>query len=106
MMKAFDAVITLSSLDLPCRIDDAETIAKTYERQCRMPFNVTGTPAIAVPTGFSAAGLPLAMQIVGRAFAEPMVYRIAQAYCDATRFGERRPPVIAPVMAPVAASLV
>jgi aspartyl-tRNA(Asn)/glutamyl-tRNA(Gln) amidotransferase subunit A len=103
-------VITLSSLDLPCRIDDAETIAKTYERQCRMPFNVTGTPAIAVPTGFSAAGLPLAMQIVGRAFAEPMVYRIAQAYCDATRFGERRPPVMAPVMAPimapVAASLV
>jgi hypothetical protein len=46
-------------------------------------------------TGFTAAGLPLAMQIAGRAFAEPMVYRIAQAYCDATRFYERRPPVIA-----------
>jgi aspartyl-tRNA(Asn)/glutamyl-tRNA(Gln) amidotransferase subunit A len=44
-------VITLSSLDLPCRIDDSETVAKTYERQCRMPFNVTGTPAISVPTG-------------------------------------------------------
>ena len=84
---------SLSSLDLPCRLDDQETIAKTYERQCRMPFNVTGTPAISVPTGFTAAGLPLAMQIVGRAFAEPMVYRVAQAYCDATRFGERRPPV-------------
>jgi aspartyl-tRNA(Asn)/glutamyl-tRNA(Gln) amidotransferase subunit A len=94
-MKELDAVITLSSLDLPCRIDDPDTIAKTYERQCRMPFNVTGTPAIAVPTGFTAAGLPLAMQIAGRAFAEPMVYRIAQAYCDATRFYERRPPVIA-----------
>jgi aspartyl-tRNA(Asn)/glutamyl-tRNA(Gln) amidotransferase subunit A len=94
-MKELDAVITLSSLDLPCRIDDPDTIAKTYERQCRMPFNVTGTPAIAVPTGFTAAGLPLAMQIAGRAFAEPMVYRIAQAYCDATRFYERRPPAIA-----------
>jgi aspartyl-tRNA(Asn)/glutamyl-tRNA(Gln) amidotransferase subunit A len=99
VMKEFDAVITLSSLDLPCRIDDAETLARTYERQCRMPFNVTGTPAIAVPTGFTAAGLPLGMQIVGAAFAEPMVYRIAQAYCDATRFGERRPPVMKPAEA-------
>jgi aspartyl-tRNA(Asn)/glutamyl-tRNA(Gln) amidotransferase subunit A len=99
VMKEFDAVITLSSLDLPCRIDDTETLARTYERQCRMPFNVTGTPAIAVPTGFTATGLPLAMQIVGPAFAEPMVYRVAQAYCDATRFGERRPPVMRPAEA-------
>jgi aspartyl-tRNA(Asn)/glutamyl-tRNA(Gln) amidotransferase subunit A len=92
-MRDLDAAITLSSLDMPCRIDDTETIAKTYERQCRMPFNVTGTPAIAVPTGFTAAGLPTAMQIIGRAFAEPMVYRIAQAYCEATGWGERHPPM-------------
>jgi aspartyl-tRNA(Asn)/glutamyl-tRNA(Gln) amidotransferase subunit A len=94
VMRDLDAAITLSSLDMPCRIDDAETIAKTYERQIRMPFNVTGTPAIAVPTGFTAAGLPTAMQIVGRAFAEPMVYRVAQAYCEATGWCDRHPPVI------------
>ena len=92
-MHDLDAVVTLSSLDMPCRIDDADTIAKTYERQTRMPFNVTGTPAIAVPTGFTAAGLPTAMQIVGHPFAEPMVYRIAQAYCEATGWCERHPPV-------------
>jgi aspartyl-tRNA(Asn)/glutamyl-tRNA(Gln) amidotransferase subunit A len=92
-MRDLDAAITLSSLDMPCRIDDAETIAGTYERQCRMPFNVTGTPAIAVPTGFTAAGLPTAMQIVGRAFEEPMVYRVAQAYCEATGWCDRQPPV-------------
>jgi aspartyl-tRNA(Asn)/glutamyl-tRNA(Gln) amidotransferase subunit A len=92
-MQDLDAAITLSSLDMPCRIDDAETIARTYERQIRMPFNVTGTPAIAVPTGFTAAGLPTAMQIVGRAFAEPMVYRVAQAYCEATGWCDRHPPV-------------
>ena len=88
-----DAAITLSSLDMPCRIDDADTITRTYERQCRMPFNVTGTPAIAVPTGFTATGLPTAMQIAGRAFAEPMVYRVAQAYCEATGWCEQHPPV-------------
>ena len=90
-MRDLDAAVTLSSLDMPCRIDDADTIAKTYERQARMPFNVTGTPAIAVPTGFTGAGLPTAMQIVGHPFAEPMVYRIAHAYCEATGWCERHP---------------
>jgi aspartyl-tRNA(Asn)/glutamyl-tRNA(Gln) amidotransferase subunit A len=82
-MRDFDAVITLSSLLLPCRIDDPAAIAKTYDQQCRLVFNVTGGPAISVPTGLSKSGLPLAMQIAGRSFAEPMVYRIAQAYCEA-----------------------
>ena len=48
---------------------------ETYDQQCRLVFNVTGTPAISVPTGFTADGVPLAMQIAGRAFDEPMVYR-------------------------------
>ena len=92
-MHDLDAVVTLSSLLLPCRIDDPAAIAKTYDQQCRLVFNVTGTPAISVPTGHTAAGVPLAMQIAGRAFAEPMVYRIAQAYCAATGFADKRPPI-------------
>ena len=82
-MRDLDAVVTLSSLLLPCRIDDPAAIARTYDQQCRLVFNVTGTPAISVPTGFTASGVPLAMQIASRAFDEPMVYRIAQAYCEA-----------------------
>jgi aspartyl-tRNA(Asn)/glutamyl-tRNA(Gln) amidotransferase subunit A len=82
-MRDLDAVVTLSSLLLPCRIDDPAAIARTYDQQCRLVFNVTGTPAISVPTGFTASGVPLAMQIAGRAFDEPMVYRIAQGYCEA-----------------------
>jgi aspartyl-tRNA(Asn)/glutamyl-tRNA(Gln) amidotransferase subunit A len=88
-----DALITLSSYDLPCRIDDDAEIARTYERQCRMPFNVAGAPAISVPTGFSKEGLPLAMQIAGRAFDEALVYRVAHAYCEASGWSERRPPL-------------
>jgi aspartyl-tRNA(Asn)/glutamyl-tRNA(Gln) amidotransferase subunit A len=81
--RALDAVITLSSLLLPCRIDDTAAVLKTYDQQARLVFNVTGTPAISVPTGFSKSGMPLAMQIASRSFAEPMVYRIAHAYCEA-----------------------
>jgi aspartyl-tRNA(Asn)/glutamyl-tRNA(Gln) amidotransferase subunit A len=102
-LREVDAVITLSSFDLPCRIDDDEAIARTYERQCRMPFNVAGAPAIAVPTGFSKDGIPLAMQIAGRGFDEAMVYRIAWAYCDAAGWCERRPTVVAAVKQPAVA---
>jgi len=81
--RELDAVVTLSSLLLPCKIDDTAAVLKTYDQQARLVFNVTGTPAVSVPTGFSRSGMPLAMQIAGRSFAEPMVYRIAQAYCEA-----------------------
>jgi Asp-tRNA(Asn)/Glu-tRNA(Gln) amidotransferase A subunit family amidase len=56
-----------------------------------MPFNVTGTPALSVPTGFTDDGLPLGMQIVGRANDEAMVYRVAYAYEQVTRWSERHP---------------
>jgi aspartyl-tRNA(Asn)/glutamyl-tRNA(Gln) amidotransferase subunit A len=92
-MRDLDAVITLSSLFLPCRIEDPAAIARTYDQQCRLVFNVTGSPAISVPTGFSQSGLPLAMQIAGRAFDEPTVFRVAQAYEAATGFAHKRPPI-------------
>ena len=84
-------MVTLSSLELPCRLDDHAAIARSYERQCRMVFNVTGTPAISVPTGFTQAGVPLAMQIAGRACDEGTVYRVAHAYCEASGWLDRRP---------------
>ena len=92
-MRDLDAVVSLSSLLLPCRIDDPAAIARTYDQQARLVFNVTGTPCISVPTGFTDSGVPLAMQIASHAFAEPMVYRIAHAYCEATGFADRRPPI-------------
>jgi aspartyl-tRNA(Asn)/glutamyl-tRNA(Gln) amidotransferase subunit A len=45
-----------------------------------MPFDATGQPALALPTGLSPAGLPLSMQIIGRPFGESSVIRVADAY--------------------------
>ena len=92
-MRDLDAVVTLSSLWLPARIDDPAAVARTYDQQARLVFNVTGTPAISVPTGFSKSGMPLAMQIAGHAFDEATVYRVAHAYCEATGFADKRPPI-------------
>ncbi|MBF6560883.1 MAG: Asp-tRNA(Asn)/Glu-tRNA(Gln) amidotransferase subunit GatA [Candidatus Binataceae bacterium] len=44
------------------------------------PFNVTGQPALAIPTGIAADGLPVSIQIVGKPFDEATVLRVADAY--------------------------
>jgi len=56
------------------------------------PFNFSGHPACAVPCGFTAGGLPIGMQIVGRPFDEATVLRAADAYQRATDWHTRRPP--------------
>ena len=90
-MAGVDAALCVSSLELPCAIDDEAEVDRTYDRQARTPFNVTGTPAISVPMGFSRNGLPMGLQIVGKAFDEAMVYRVAHAYEAATDWHLRRP---------------
>jgi aspartyl-tRNA(Asn)/glutamyl-tRNA(Gln) amidotransferase subunit A len=47
------------------------------------PFNVTGQPAIAVPTGLSPDGLPLSIQFIGRPFGESTILNVANAYEEA-----------------------
>jgi aspartyl-tRNA(Asn)/glutamyl-tRNA(Gln) amidotransferase subunit A len=79
-----DAVLTVNNTEPAFLIEDFEAGEKHYPRQARTPFNVTGNPALAVPTGFSASGLPLSMQIITGQFDEAMGYRIAAAYEAAT----------------------
>lgn len=86
-----DVVLTSSSMDPACRIDDDAALEYTYGRQSRAPFNLTGSPALSVPAGFSANGLPMAVQLVGRPFSEALLYRVAHAYEQATPWAGMRP---------------
>ena len=56
-------------------------------------WNLTGLPAVVVPVGFSAAGLPLSMQIVGKPFAEATVLKVADALQRVTDWHLAVPPV-------------
>jgi aspartyl-tRNA(Asn)/glutamyl-tRNA(Gln) amidotransferase subunit A len=80
VLKEVDILLCASSMDPPCRIDDPEAIERTYMRQARTPFNITGHPALALPTGLSRDGLPLSVQFVGRYFDEATVFRVARAW--------------------------
>ncbi len=56
-----------------------------------IPANLAGVPAISVPCGFSEAGLPFGMQIIGKHFDESTVYRAAHAYEQETDHHTKRP---------------
>jgi aspartyl-tRNA(Asn)/glutamyl-tRNA(Gln) amidotransferase subunit A len=87
-----DLLLTASSMDPACRIDDAAAVEITYPRQARTPFNVTGHPALTMMCGLSRAeGLPLALQLVGRFFDEATIYRAAAAYERAAPWKDLRP---------------
>jgi aspartyl-tRNA(Asn)/glutamyl-tRNA(Gln) amidotransferase subunit A len=54
--------------------------------------NFTGLPAITVPCGFGAGGMPVGLQFMGRPMDEATVLALARAYEQATPWHERRPP--------------
>src|SRR5690606_39001353 len=90
--REVDLLLCASSMDPPSRIDDVAETERTYPRQARTPFNVTGHPAISVMCGISAAaGLPIGMQLVGPSWSEALLYRAAAGYERAAGWVERRP---------------
>jgi aspartyl-tRNA(Asn)/glutamyl-tRNA(Gln) amidotransferase subunit A len=56
------------------------------------PTNMLGTPAISVPAGFEAAGVPVGLQIAGGLHSEALVVRAAAAFEGARPWADRRPP--------------
>jgi aspartyl-tRNA(Asn)/glutamyl-tRNA(Gln) amidotransferase subunit A len=55
------------------------------------PANLAGLPALTVPCGFTPAGLPVGVQLIGRPFGEGTLLGLASAYERATPWHERRP---------------
>jgi aspartyl-tRNA(Asn)/glutamyl-tRNA(Gln) amidotransferase subunit A len=58
-----------------------------------LPFNVLGIPAISVPCGFTRAGLPIGMQIIGPRLGEARVLALAHAYEQGSEWQRREPPL-------------
>jgi aspartyl-tRNA(Asn)/glutamyl-tRNA(Gln) amidotransferase subunit A len=90
-MAGLDAVLTAVQ---PAEAPPIDTLPKWDVLELpnfTMPFNLAGYPAISVCSGFGAGGLPVALQLVGKPFAEPSLLRIADAFEKATVFRSRRP---------------
>lgn len=62
-------------------------------RALTTPYNLAGLPAISIPCGFTTDGLPIGLQIGGRAFDEATIIRVSYAYEQATRWHKQRPSI-------------
>ena len=89
-----DALLTATGLAPAARLDEFPPGWPPPARAVAVqtvPFNVTGTPVLALPSGFSESGLPLGIQIAGRPFDESTLFRIGAAFEGAAGVREKRP---------------
>jgi aspartyl-tRNA(Asn)/glutamyl-tRNA(Gln) amidotransferase subunit A len=89
--EKFDVLVTPTAPGPAPRLGTWRTIGFWRNTSLTTPFNVTAGPALAQCMGFTAAGLPLSLQLVGRPFDEPTVLRAAHAYETATNWRRGRP---------------
>ena len=95
-LEAFDKVDTLLT---PVAPTPAFAIGEKVNDPLQMylsdiytiPVNLAGTCAMSLPCGFSAAGLPIGMQLIGKPFDEATVLNTAHAFEQATEWHKRRP---------------
>lgn len=91
VLRSHHALIAAVALAPASRVADFPPDWSPKMTMRTIPFTVTGNPAMAVPSGFAAGGLPLGFQIVGRAFDEATVLRIGAAYQRAMGYPNLRP---------------
>jgi aspartyl-tRNA(Asn)/glutamyl-tRNA(Gln) amidotransferase subunit A len=91
ILKSHDAVLTAAGLTPAALFEVFGRDVTRWLGMYTIPFNVTGNPALSVPTALSSSGLPLGLQIVGRAFDEVTTLRIGAAYEAVSGFGRLRP---------------
>ncbi len=90
-MADVDVLLTAAQPAEAAKIDAVPHWDNMEKPNFTMPFNVSGLPAISICSGFGVRGLPVAIQIVGKPFAEATVFRAAQAYEAATQWRSHRP---------------
>lgn len=73
--------------------DQLTTVMIQVAHNLLAPFNLAGLPAISVPAGFSGGGMPIGLQLVGKAFDEAAVLKVAHAYEQQVQWFRQRPPV-------------
>jgi aspartyl-tRNA(Asn)/glutamyl-tRNA(Gln) amidotransferase subunit A len=94
------ALPTLAETDIDNGPPGTETKVLAISANTR-PFNYLGLPAISIPCGFDANGLPIGLQLAGRPFAEARLLRLADAYQRDTDWHRRHPPVIEAASGPL-----
>ncbi|MGH2429258.1 MAG: Asp-tRNA(Asn)/Glu-tRNA(Gln) amidotransferase subunit GatA [Candidatus Limnocylindria bacterium] len=93
VLAEVDAILAPTSPNVAFRIGAKvdDPLAMYLNDACTLPVNIAGLPGISVPCGL-ADGLPVGLQVIGRAFDEATILRVADAYERAAGFSDLRPP--------------
>jgi aspartyl-tRNA(Asn)/glutamyl-tRNA(Gln) amidotransferase subunit A len=76
VLRQVDVLLCASAMDPPSRIDEAKEVERTYPRQARTPFNVTGHPALANHWG-NIYSRPVTPVAIFRSFGSTATVRLA-----------------------------
>lgn len=90
LLRDFDALVLPTTPLAPVPLDEVDQSQAPMSRLTR-PINLLDCCALALPCGFTRSGLPVSLQIVGRAYEEARVLRIGWAFENATDWHARRP---------------
>jgi aspartyl-tRNA(Asn)/glutamyl-tRNA(Gln) amidotransferase subunit A len=90
-----DAILLPTSPTPPFRLGEKvdDPLAMYLSDVFTITANLTGSPAMNLPAGFTEDGLPVGVQLVGRHFDEATLLRLGHAFQSATEFHERLPPI-------------
>jgi aspartyl-tRNA(Asn)/glutamyl-tRNA(Gln) amidotransferase subunit A len=98
LFQRFDVLCLPTTSDLPPPISELSLVpegsAFAWDGRHTVIANLTGCPALAFPCGFTSETLPVSLQIVGRAFADGFLLRMAELYQASTSWHRRRPPAV------------
>lgn len=100
-MQRYDLLLTPTLATPPFPIDlespafiDGRKVTPTEWLAFVFPVNLTGQPAASIPAGFTAEGLPVGLQIIGRHLDDALVLRASAAFEKVRSWHHRLPPIL------------
>ncbi len=100
LLRRYDLVVTATTLAEPPLAERDDVVTVDGDEVPLLQWwghlalaNMTGHPAISVPSGFTSGGLPLGIHAIGPWDGEPALLRFAQAISHARPWGDRWPPI-------------
>ncbi len=90
--ERFDVLVGATSPTVAFRLGEKtdDPLAMYLSDVCTIPVNMGGLPGLSIPCGFSAEGLPIGLQLVGKPLAEETLLRAAYAFEQSTDYQRRR----------------
>ena len=96
VFKDCDVIMTPTSPTVAFKVGEkiSDPLSMYLSDIYTIPANLAGIPAISIPCGFSKSGLPIGLQLMGKAFDEEMLLRVSYTYEQNTEWHLKKPKLI------------